>query len=221
MGINLSIPPPSEAYEPYSVANMKVKPHKRHIEPGRWENDLIHCDLQGPFDMSHNDFKVLATFLDNYTLRSAIYCLPNKDDTTALTAFKSFLNQVEHGERKCTRLRSDCGTEFNNYDMYAFRLAKGITWEGNVPGNPQINGKSERLSQTIQRKASAMLQGSQLSIKYWSEFARTTNYLRNRQPVTGHDVTPFEASTGHPPDISHLRILKQTGYCQVHLGNTG
>ncbi len=66
-----------------------------------------------------------------------------------------------------------------------------------------------------------MLQGSQLPVKYWSEFARTANYLRNRQPVTGRDVTPFEALTGHPPNVSHLRILGQTGYCQVHLGNTG
>ncbi len=92
VGMNLSILPPSEACEPCSVANMKVELYKRYIEPGRWENDLIHCDLQGPFDMSHDGYRVLATFLDDYTLRSAVYCLPNKDGPTVLAAFKSFLN---------------------------------------------------------------------------------------------------------------------------------
>ena len=105
--------------------------------------------------------------------------------------------------------------------MYAFWLNKGITWEGIVPGNPQMNGKSERLGQTIQQKASAMLKESQLPQNFWTEFVRTSNHLRNLQPVSNRDITPYEAYTGRPPDLSHLRIIGQIGYCQVHLGNTG
>ena len=145
VGMDLSIPPPKDACEPCSIANMKVETHKRHIAPGRWENDLIHSDLQGPFKSSHDGYKWMVTFLDDYILRSGVYFLSNKDGPTVLAAFKSFLNEVEHGECKCTRLRSDCGTEYDNYAMYAFRLSKGITWEGVVPGEPQMNGKSERL----------------------------------------------------------------------------
>ena len=66
-----------------------------------------------------------------------------------------------------------------------------------------------------------MLKESQLPQKFWGEFVRASNHLRNLQPVSGRDVTPYEAHTGHPPDLSHLRIIGQTGYCQVHLGNTG
>ena len=145
VGMDLSVPPPNDSCEPCSVANMKVEAHKRHMQPGRWENDLIHCDLQGLFETSYDGYTVLATFLDDYTLRSAVYTLPSKDGPVVLAALKSFLQAVEHGDRKCTRFRSDCGREFDNYDMYAFRLSKGIVWEANVPGNPQMNGKLERL----------------------------------------------------------------------------
>ena len=221
VGMNLTIPPPKDACEPCSIANMKVQPHKHHIAPGRWENDLIHSDLQGPFKTSHDGYQFMITFLDDKTLRSAVYFLPNKDGPTVLAAFKAFLNQVEHGDRKCTRFRSDCGSEYDNYEMYAFRLSKGITWEGIIPGEPQMNGKSERLGQTIQNKASAMLTESGLPQKFWTEFVRAANHLRNRQPVSGRDVTPLEACTGQPPDLSHLRYIGQTGYCQIHRKNIG
>ena len=221
VGMDLSLSPPSDACEPYSVANMKVESHKRPIAPGRWENDLIHSDIQGPFATSHDGYAYMITFLDDKTLRSGLYLLPDKSGPTVLSAFKMYLNEVEHGECKCTRLRSDCGSEYDNYKMEAYRLSKGITWEGTVPGNPQMNGKSERLGQTIQQKASAMLKESGLPQKYWTEFVRTANTLRNLQPVTGRDVIPHEASTGNKPDVSHLRIIGQTGFCQVVLRNTG
>lgn len=221
VGMDLTIPPPNDTCGSCSIANMKVEPHRRHVEPGRWENDLIHSDIQGPFPTSHNDYRWIITFLDDKTLRSAVTFLSNKEGPTVLGAFKSFLNQVEHGDCRCTRFRTDCGTEYDNYEMYAFRLHKGITWEGIVPGNPQMNGKSERLGQTIQQKASVMLKESQLPRKFWTEFVRASNHLRNLQPVSDRSITPHEACTGRPPDLSHLRIIGQTGYCQVHLGNTG
>ncbi len=166
VGMDLAIPPPGDACEPCSIANMKVEPHERHVEPGRWENDLIHSHLQGPFEDSHDGFRYMITFLDDKTLRSGVYLLPDKDGPHVLAAFKSFLQQVEHGDCICTQLRSDCGREYDNYDIYAYRLSKGIIWEGIVPGNPQMNGKSERLGHTIQLKAAAMLKESKLPLKY-------------------------------------------------------
>ena len=58
-----------------------------------------------------------------------------------------------------------------------------------------------------------MLKESQLPQKFWGEFVRTSNYLRNLQPISGRDVTPHEAHIGHPLDLSHLRIIGQIGYC--------
>jgi hypothetical protein len=52
---------------------------------------------------------------------------------------------MEHDDYTITRLRSDCGTEYENSLMLECRLSKGITWEATVPGTPQMNGKSECL----------------------------------------------------------------------------
>lgn len=69
----------------------------------------------------------MITFLNDKTLRFDVYFMPDKAGPMVLGALKLFLNQVEHGDCRCARLRSDCGTEYDNYDMYAYRLFKGIT----------------------------------------------------------------------------------------------
>ena len=44
-GIDLIAPPPTDAYKPYIVANLKVEPHTGHIKLGRYENNYIYSDL--------------------------------------------------------------------------------------------------------------------------------------------------------------------------------
>ncbi len=68
------------------------------------------------------------------------------------------------------------------------------------------------MDQTLLQKASVMLKESNLDIKYWPEMIRTANYLRNRQPVLGKSITPFEASYGRRFQLDHLRCRKQIGY---------
>ena len=45
IGMDLTIPPPTDTYELYSIINIKVETHKRYIEPGRWENNLIYNNI--------------------------------------------------------------------------------------------------------------------------------------------------------------------------------
>ena len=217
-GMDLTAEPPEDACEPCTVGNMQVQPHTGHMEPGRALNDLIHSDIQGPFVVSFDGMVYLLTFLCDWSLRSVVVPIPNKSASTVVNAFKTFVNSVEHGECRVTRLRSDCGTEYDNDLMLHYRQSKGITWEATVPYNPQMNGKAERLGQTIQKTTNAMLKESGLSETYWSELCKTANYLRNRQPVTGRDVTPFQGFSGYRPKLSHLRIIGQWGLCQVRKG---
>ena len=90
--MDLTIPPLTNTCEPCSITNMKVESHKRHVEPGRWENNLIHSDIQGPFPTSYNGFRWIITFLDDKTLRSTVTFLLNKEGPIVLGAFKLFLN---------------------------------------------------------------------------------------------------------------------------------
>ena len=43
--MDLTIPPLTNAYELYSIANMKVESHKRYVELGRWKNNLIYSNI--------------------------------------------------------------------------------------------------------------------------------------------------------------------------------
>ena len=156
----------------------------------------------------------MVTFLCDKTLRSDVDFLPDKRAETVTNSCRRFANRVEHGECIITRFRSDGGGEFDNNIGGEYRFSKGITWEATIPSTPQQNGKSERLGQTLHKIASANLKASKLPDRFWAEFMRTANYLRNRQPVPGRDVTPFQACTTHVPRADHLRIIGQTGLCQ-------
>ena len=59
-----------------------------------------------------------------------------------------------------------------------------------------MKGEAERLGQTLHRRANALLKDSDFAIRYWPELILTANYLRNREPVVGHDIIPVEADTG-------------------------
>ncbi len=49
----------------------------------------------------------------------------------------------------------------------------------------------------------------------------TSNYLQNRQLVLGKSITPFEASYGRRPQLSHLRRIGQISYAQDRKPSTG
>lgn len=48
----------------------------------------------------------------------------------------------------------------------------------------------------------------------------TAYYLRNRMPVTGRNITPYESKTGFQPQLGHLRHIVQQGYAQDRKPNT-
>ena len=83
-----------------------------------------------------------------------------------------------------------------------------------------MNGTAERLGQTLHKKACTMQKNSNISLSYWPELFQTANYLRNCQPVTGRNITPYESLIGQKSQLSHLRRVGQYGYAQVCKPNT-
>ena len=45
IGMDLTIPPSTDACELYSITNIKVETYKRYMELGRWENNLIYSNI--------------------------------------------------------------------------------------------------------------------------------------------------------------------------------
>ena len=78
-----------------------------------------------------------------------------------------------------------------------------------------MNGKAERLGQTLHGKAHAMLLDSGLPESMIPELIATANYLRNRSPISDLDKTSFKKDTRSKPDLSHLQRIEQKGLYKV------
>ena len=201
-GINLTKPPSKDTCAPCTIASLHTEPHKSSIEPGKHFLELVHNDVIGPMETAYTGARYAVTFLNNFHKSSVVYFLIQKSEV--IKAAQQYCLHYERGDNRIWRLRTDWGGEYDSLEWDRFQKEKGINWEPTVPGNPEMNGTSERLGQTLHRKASTMLKESGLSIRYWPKLMNTTNYLRNRSPVTGRDVTPYEANMGQKPQLGHL-----------------
>ena len=209
-----------EPCAPCAIKKGKNAPHKSQIRPARRECELIHSDICGPITpRGHKGGRYFITFLDDWTKRSEVEIIESKSD--AFPAFKRYQTRSEHGDTKIRRFRTDYGGEYEDYDFDVYRADHGIMWEPTQPGNPEMNGAAERLGQTLFSMVSTVIQDTGLDWSYWPELVLAANYLRNRSPVTGRKLTPYEAATGCKPRISHLRCLGTPGYATLRKPATG
>ncbi|KAI3435604.1 hypothetical protein D9Q98_001667 [Chlorella vulgaris] len=77
---------------------------------------------------------------------------------------------------------------------------------------PEQNGAAERLNRTLIEKVRPMLAESGLPKSMWAEAVVTASYIRNRSPVKGRELTPWELFYGSKPDVSHLRTFGARAY---------
>jgi len=85
-------------------------------------------------------------------------------------------------------------------------IPTGITFEPSPPYTQHKNGVSERMIQTHNAKARAMLLDCSLPPSMWVEAISTANYLQSRSPNSSNNgVTPYEKHFGRKPEVRHLR----------------
>jgi hypothetical protein len=205
-GIDLTKPPDdTEVCEACVLTKMRSVPHKGTIQAGKYPMELIHTDLMGPMEVAgYNGARYVATFLCDATQKSEVYTVKHKNELFA--CFKRFRETHERADMKVHRLRMDNGGEYTSIEFKNYLSDNGIAPEYTVPGNPQQNGKSERLGGIIWKKAKAFLRYSGLPLKYWPEMVNTANYVRNRSPCASlPGITPFQAWTGREPTLSHIK----------------
>jgi len=108
---------------------------------------------------------------------------------------------------RISRFRCDNGK--GGYDNEEFRSTlkeSGISFEPAPPYTQHKNGVAERMIQTHNAMARAMMLDSQLLLSLWAEAINTANYLHARSPTSANKgVTPYEKLYGSKPTISHLR----------------
>ena len=61
-----------------------------------------------------------------------------------------------------------------------------------------------------------MMEAKNLPPKYWAEAINYVAYIQNRVPHKQLDcMTPFEAWSGHKPDVTHLRIFGSKAWARI------
>ena len=177
--------------------------------------ELIHMDVCGPMPVSSfGGSNYVATFLDDYTGYSLVRTLKTKGDVAAAT--KSVLNMLETSTGYAViNVRTDNGGEYVNRDLDTYFDSLGIIHYTTMPYTPEQNGKAERINRTLLEKAKSMLAESNLPPKAWGEAVMTANYLRNRSPTSGRELTPYELITGKRPNLGHLRVFGSKAFVHI------
>jgi len=200
--LDLQAPPPLCTCEACLEGRMTRAPHKGHIAPGQYPDELIHMDTIGPLDMAIDGSKYFIHFHCDKT--KEVECYPMKYKSEALAKFKLF--QASRRGR-IMRLRTDNGTEYTSGAFQLHCAETGVHFEPIVFYNSQMNGAAERIGRTIWTIVETLLKSSGFHSKWWPELLCTAVYLYMRRPHSVLKMTPFEATNLCKPFVNHLRII--------------
>lgn len=79
-----------------------------------------------------------------------------------------------------------------------------------------MNGLIERGNRHVAEAARSMIHGESLPTRLWAEAVNTAVYTLNRVPIAGLEwISPFEALTGSPPPLHHIRKFGSKGFVHI------
>ena len=164
-------------------------------------------DLIGPINPSLYENKYILVLMDDYSRYNWTIFLKDKSET--YTKFYNWYKQIHNiFEKEIKYIKTDNGTEFTSNNFKNFCREKGIIHLYSTPYTPQQNGRIERLNRVLINTATALLEDSQLSRKFWEDAVSTASFLYNRIPHKSiKNQTPFEILYEQPVDYSKLRTF--------------
>ncbi|XP_015167773.1 uncharacterized protein [Solanum tuberosum] len=126
-----------------------------------------------------------------------------------IVVLRNFLTRIKNLFSTSVKiLRTDNGCEFFSTEFQSFMSDLGILHQSSCVYTPQQNGVVERKHRTILGVARSLRFQAGLPLKFWGECIMTVVYIINRLPSKLlKSKTPFELLYGHPPSLSHLRVL--------------
>ncbi|GKD06970.1 retrovirus-related pol polyprotein from transposon TNT 1-94 [Tanacetum coccineum] len=107
-----------------------------------------------------------------------------------------------------TRFLKDKTEAFDQFKIFKFCNANGITHNFSVPRTPQSNGVVERKNRTLQEMSRTMLNEQSLPQKFWCNAVDTSTYILNRiliRAILGK--TPYELLRGRKPTLDYFRVV--------------
>jgi hypothetical protein len=145
--------------------------------------------------------------IDDYSRYTWVYFFKHKYETQQTV--KDFIKEVErqYGQ-DILLIRSDNGTEFNNYTVNEFLSDEGIHHQYSTPYTPQQNGVAKRKNQTSMGMARTMLAEFKSLYNFWAKAINTACHASNRLYLRkGLNKTPYEILTGNKPNIKYFRVF--------------
>jgi len=188
-------------------AKMKNEPYGKAQNNSRKILELVHIDLVGPAPPSIYGNCYFVTILDDYSRYGWVLTVKKKSEVYQV--FETWYIKIKNKTNSnIIYLRSDNGTEFTSNNFKEICNKYGITQQFTVPGNPQQNGRAERLNGVLIQIATAMLIDSQLCRRFWEDALKTANYVHNRVPHHGNNnKIPFEVFYEKKVDNSKLHVF--------------
>ena len=193
----------------------KMCQHRSSVPDERATSPLqfVHCDLAGPIDpVAKDGFRYALSFVDDYSGITMVYFLKQKCDTTEATV-RFLADTAPFGAVK--RIRSDNGTVFMCKEFKSLLIKNHIKHETSAPYSPHQNGTVERGWRSLFEMARCILLEGQLAKELWAYAVMASAYIRNRCYNHRTGNTPYEAMTGHKPDLSKMHIFGTTCYAYV------
>ena len=135
-----------------------------------------------------------------------IKCCKTKNDIDAIISIMEKWQRIT--EKRIKYVRSDCAPAFLSKIWKSYLNKKGITQTLTIPGHSFINGRCERVQQTIETKSRVMLESARIPGRFWTYAVRWAVYLYNRTPHSANPnfATPLQLFDPNAPPMDLKKI---------------
>ncbi len=188
------------------------KPHIKVIKV----NELVHMNLvnDGKISQIDEEFRYVATFIDDYSQYMITYLLKQKFDLK--NKLWNYLKLMKTQNISIHRLRSGNEDEYADHQIIELLKEHEIKWESTTSYNSSQNEVAERCFHTLFERTRAILTSVKLSIRLWDEAIMTVIYLKNRSFITAlNKITFYETWHDKKSDLSYLHTFECIVYYHV------
>jgi len=178
--------------------------------------ELLVMDLTGPMSVLTWDGYLYALVVVEVSCRYPVSrLLKKKEDTRTVVCNIIAMLEQQSGLKACC-ICSDNSSEFINSMMDQFCQRNGIIHETTVPYLPQQNSLAEQTIAIFFEMVRCMIHTAAVDLRYWGEVFMYAVHIRHLTLTIGlSGRVPYEAWTGHKPDVSHLHVFGSLGWARV------
>ena len=155
---------------------------------------------------SYDGFTSYLIVMDAVSRKMWIFL--NRSKEPPLEHVGAFLQREGLKDGPLRAIRTDQGGELARSEAFGKLVAThGYTIEPTGSDAPNQNGLAERPNQTLGNMVRSLLYMSGLHPKFWSAALLHAAWLYDRSYHSSIGKTPYEAWTGHRPDLSRIRLF--------------